>query len=718
MLRNYLSEEAESIICEADEIRGHRFRLLGYEGLDYGTIIDWHLDAVHGIRAPVRAAHKIHFLDYSHVGDHKVIWELNRHQHLVTLAKTWILTHEEQYVVELLDQWYGWQRANPYPLGINWASALEVAFRSLSWLWIRFLLTGCPAVPSRFEHDLMAALALNGSFIERYLSTYFSPNTHLLGELTALFFIGVLCPQISKAETWKGTGWNGLLLEAEHQVRSDGVYFEQSLYYHVYALDFFLHARALAVRNGMEVPQSFDAVLQRMLVFLGTMAQAGPSQSFGDDDGGRVFNPSRNRCEHLTDSLVLGAILFDREDLATAPVTEEALWIFGERALKFEGIQAAPPRLSNTSFEAAGIYVMASSHAYPQQMVIYAGPMGAGQAGHGHAHALSVTFSFDQRPWLIDPGTFVYTPCSSRNRFRGTAAHNTWTIDGLDQAEAKDLFSWGSVPAVRGEHWVIGETFALFAGSHSGYCRLADPVVHRRFVFYLKDHFWLVRDVLLGHGVHKCEGSWHFAPDLEVQKGRGAFVASVLRPSACGGSRLALVPAEGSAWNCGIATSGTSPVYGIEEPVPVVRMNRLVQLPTESALVIAPLFTPKDKPGSLARMQDSTSPADQANGYVYTEEGGSHFMFFSASKGDWRFDRWTSDADFLYCRMRGNELEHVIICGSSFAQFVGKTIFAHHKAVEWFERLFEKGVARVFSSDNDAADCSSALLPNCDTAVH
>ena len=100
----------------------------------------------------------------------------------------------------------------------------------------------------------MRALALNGRHIERYLSTYFSPNTHLLGEAVALFFIGTLCPQISSAEDWKKNGWRIVQEEILRQVRPDGVYFEQSLYYHVYALDFFLHARLLASRNGMKIP--------------------------------------------------------------------------------------------------------------------------------------------------------------------------------------------------------------------------------------------------------------------------------------------------------------------------------------------------------------------------------------------------------------------------------------------------------------------------------
>jgi hypothetical protein len=41
-------------------------------------------------------------------------------------------------------QWTHWHKENPYPKGMNWASSLEVAFRSLSWIWTFFLLQECP----------------------------------------------------------------------------------------------------------------------------------------------------------------------------------------------------------------------------------------------------------------------------------------------------------------------------------------------------------------------------------------------------------------------------------------------------------------------------------------------------------------------------------------------------------------------------------------------
>jgi hypothetical protein len=328
LLAKYLPEQAAAVLREADEICGHRFRLLGYENLSFHSPggqrkfneIDWHLDPLHGKRAPMEPWFRIPFLDFATVGDHKVTWELNRHQHLVVLAKAWLLSGDEKYVRELIAQWHSWIEGNPYPLGINWGSSLEVAFRSLSWIWIDHLLAGS-AGDAHPEHkaltaflaELVSALAFHGRYIERYLSTYFSPNTHLLGEAAALFILGTLYPQMPHAKRWARKGWEILVNEAGRQVRPDGVYFEQSLYYHVYALDFFLYARLLATINNVEIPLAFDSTLQKMLGVLEALAQTGPPEGFGDDDGGRLFNPRRNRTEQMTDPLALGALLYSRE---------------------------------------------------------------------------------------------------------------------------------------------------------------------------------------------------------------------------------------------------------------------------------------------------------------------------------------------------------------------------------------------------------------------
>ena len=715
LLREHLSGEAKRIVHEADEICAHRFRLLGFENVDYGPKIDWHLDAVHGKRAPLKPWYKIDFLNFSVVGDHKVTWELNRHQHLVTLAKASALSHEEAYATELIRQWYAWRLANPFPLGINWSSSLEVGFRSLSWLWVRFLLAECSAVPASFEQDLLQALALNGSYIERYLSTYFSPNTHLLGEAVALFFIGTLCPQIRLAERWRSCGWRMVLDEAERQVRSDGVHFEQALHYHVYALDFFLHARVLAGRNGLRVPLAFDATLGRMLDFLQAISQAGPPASFGDDDGGRVFDPSRNRGDHLTDPLAIGAILFERADLRSAvSLTEEALWLLGPQAVSCFAEPHPRPALNATSFEASGIHVMTSSERCAHRLVIDAGPMGTGRGGHAHADALSITMSFGGRPWLIDPGTFGYvTAGKERDYFRGTSAHNTLTVDGQDQAIPDGSFSWISVPDVHTERWLAGKTFSLFAGSHTGFCRLPDPVLHRRFVFHLHGGFWLVRDLVGGREPHRVDVSWHFASDLNVREVEGLFLAVPDRRGVAGDARLALVSAQEPGWTCALDWGEVSPVYGRKDRGPVLRMSGRICLPAECAMLIVPLLHPSDKPGSLTRMAEQS---DTVRAYAYDDDGSIHSMIFSSGHEGWTLGQWTSDAGFIYCRVRDGKLEHFILCDGSFATLSGQSVLTHFQKVERFEWLNQTGEGRVLTSDDESRrSFSEEVLQTCVT---
>ena len=346
LLRERMPQQAETIVKRAEKICRHRFDLLGYEDLDYGREIDWHSDRVHGKRAPHDLWFKIRYLDFASVGDAKVTWELNRHQHLVTLAKAYRLTKDLRFASELIVQWRHWQKVNPYPRGINWASSLEVAFRSLSWLWVYFLLEGTPAITPEFREQWQRAMALSGRHIELYLSTYFSPNTHLLGEAVALLFIGALCPELRSSSRWKRRGWEIVLRESERQVRPDGFYFEQSTYYDVYALDFLLHARVLASLNDMPFPPEYDRRLEQMLDALAVLCRAGAPTRWGDDDGGRVFDPQRNRAEHLSDPLAAGAVLFGRDDFKflAGGLREETLWLLGEQGVvEFDRLEAKQP---------------------------------------------------------------------------------------------------------------------------------------------------------------------------------------------------------------------------------------------------------------------------------------------------------------------------------------------------------------------------------------
>jgi hypothetical protein len=699
LIRQYLPAEASAIVNEADSVCRHRFRLLGYADLQYASEIDWHLDVVHGKRAPLKPWFRIDFLNSEEVGDHKIIWELNRHQHLVTLAKAWLLTRDDRFANELMSQWYGWRRANPYPLGINWASSLEVGFRSLAWLWVHHLLAGCPALRDTYRTDLLHGLALNGRHIERYLSTYYSPNTHLLGEATALFFIGVLCPQIPAASHWREKGLGILLEQAGRQVYADGVYFEQSLYYHVYALDLFLHTRLLAGLNHIEIPRSFDQVIEKMLAVLQALSQTGPPDGFGDDDGGRVFNPRRNRAEHMTDPLAIGAVLFSSEPLrASATLTEESIWLLGEQATGLIQQRSAKALDRAQSFRNGGIYISFRSGDCPQQLTIDAGPQGAMRCGHGHADALSIRLSLDGRAYLTDLGTFSYMG-SERNLFRGTGAHNTLRVDGLDQAVAQDPFSWSEVPSVHVDSWITGDTFTFFSGHHTGYLRLADPVLHQRFVVHLDGNFFLVRDVAQGSAPHEFEIFWHLAQGLTITRTGACFVASGGDRQGAG-TKLALVPPSAAEWNYEITPGYVSPAYGALLPAQVLRCSATLRLPAEHAMIVRALVQEHENAGELVCL--GTAPAGPT-AYEYRENRRSHLMIFADPQAKtWSFGDLASDARFIYYCCEGQRVSQFIACQGSYVRYREEPLLTFARMVEHFECCETNGRRQISSSDPES----------------
>jgi hypothetical protein len=699
LLREHLPEEAVSIVQEADCICRHEFHLLGYEKIDYGREIDWHYDAVHGKRSPLKPWFRINYLAFAEVGDHKIIWELNRHQHLVTLAKAWRLTGDCAYADELVQQWHSWRKANPYPIGINWASALEVAFRAMSWLWVRNLLAGCGNVPADFEADLLVALQVHGRYIERYLSTYFSPNTHLLGEAVGLFFLGTLCPEISAAERWRNQGWKIILEESERQVRPDGVYFEQALYYHVYALDFFLHARHLASENGRAIPEQFDNILKKMLDVVGALSEVGPIEGFGDDDGGRVFNPRRNRVECMSDPLALGSILYDCENHVASGLTEEAIWLFGDKAVEACGRPRAQAPAVSKAFDAGGIYLINDHEPCAQQMMIDAGPQGTRRSGHGHADALSIRLSVRERKLLVDAGTCCYiTDGEDRNSFRGTGAHNTLRVDGVDQAVPEGPFAWSSIPHVTAEAWLNGKTFDFFTGRHDGYNRLPEPVLHRRSVFHVKGGFWLVRDATEGNGSHHLESFWHFAPGLEVNEAQGVVLAGSSAAEDTERVRMALLFERKSTWKTEIGQGFVSPAYGLKQPAPVLKASVTTMLPEECAVLLLPVAG-KSIVGTFAALDEGAGRG--VRGYRYQTPHSTEFIFFARGNAPWTYGLWASDASLLYCRLEAGRLAHVIMVAGSFAEWDGRRFVSHPSVPESFEWSDRPGLSTTSSSADD-----------------
>ena len=694
LLKEAFPEQAKHIILQAEIVCRHHFDLLGYENLDYGAKIDWHSDVVHGKRAPRKPWFKVNYLDFGEVGDSKITWELNRHQHFVVLAKAYCLSGNDKFAREIFAEWSHWHKENPYPIGLNWASSLELAYRSLAWMWTFFLLQQCPLFTSELRRQWIAALNLSGRHIETYLSTYFSPNTHLLGEALALFFIGTLFPQLPSASSWQRCGWNILQREATEQVRPDGFYFEQSTYYHVYAVDIFLHARILASQNGVQISPAFDQILQRMLNALMLLGRAGIPTRIGDDDGGRLFDPLRNRAEHLLDPLATGAVLYQRGDfnaVAAAP-REETLWLLGAKSLSaFDALPSQKVSSASTALPDSGLYLMTDGES-KQQLLIEAGPLGSGRGGHAHAAALNVSLIRNGHELLLDPGSFEYVGDSGeRARLRGTGVHNTMQVDQRDQAEAAGPFSWSSAPRVKVEQWITGRQFDLFKGSHDGYSRLSSPVIHRRWVFHRKGKFWLVRDLAEGRGSHALSIAWHIGPALSL----AASDKSLFTGEA---GSLALLSAEGQGWSQSVSRELWSPAYGRADRASVLTFTAATELPADFATLLIAGESLSADLGQFVKIHGSAGAGVCA--YRYSDSQNEHCFFFADHPAQWTVGTWASDAEFLYFSFdRETHTRTLILCNGSYADAGGHRLLSCSKRIHYAEVLSSGATVELFSSD-------------------
>jgi hypothetical protein len=708
--RALLPPQVESLLERANRICRHEFDLLGYVGVSYGREIDWSRDAIHGREAPLIPWYRIDLFDFSRVGDPKITWELNRHQHLVTLAKAWWLTADDRFVCELFAQWQSWIDQNPYPLGINWTSSLEVGFRSISWLWVRALLAEHALFSPGLRRRMSEALALHGAHIRRYLSTYSSPNTHLLGEAVALLFIGLLCPEIAASEQWRELGWKIVQEQLQRQVLPDGMHFEQSTYYHVYALDFFLHSRLLAARNGLVIPGEYDSALERMLEILASLCATGDPPRFGDDDGGRLFDGQRNRAGHLADPLPTGAVLFGREDWKQpgSHVREETLWLLGAEAVRqFE--QLRPNHFSPVNFfPHAGIYRFADSHS---ELILDAGPLGTGSGGHGHADALSLAWKIHGQEVLCDPGTYTYSEANGRNRWRSTAAHNTLEIDERSQSDPAGPFAWRNLAESVVTLSTSGEGFAFLRAGHNGYARLQEPAVHTRCLYHSDNDLLLVRDVVEGSGTHKLRLSWHLASDLSPRWCSDSHIVleSAGRTIAC------LHFPEDSSWHRTLEESFISPAYGVREKAPVLRLTRTGALPAETATVLVPATLTSE---NLSLHYDQSASATGGVAIYQLRRGRLLDRFvFNAGRCTWKLEDWVSDAEFFRVQLTNDELTSVCAISVSGLSLRGREILNQADRLEWLD--WKKGTRPSLSSTGDGriADVLGNLLAHANPAA-
>jgi Heparinase II/III N-terminus/Heparinase II/III-like protein len=422
-----------------------------------------------------------------------------------------------------------------------------------------------PVVTPRFFGKLLHSLHAQVEFLCANLTP---KRNHRTLELHAIFLAGVAFPELRRAAFWREFALRETLNNLRADLLADGVHCELSTDYHHLALRNWLNVRRLAAAHGVTVPAEMDALLESALEFsMHVHKPDGIVPALSDGDA-RSFLPL----------LAQGAQLFGRDDMR---------WVATRAA------QGRPPARTALHFAASGYSVLrsrwgegAADFAAAQHLVFDSGPLGEGN--HGHFDCLSFELAAAGRSLIVDPGRFTYSEApigdSAENwrvMFRGTAAHNTVSVDAKNQTrylpkiikEASRHASGsvrhkvaGPAPEAALMEFAQAPGFALLHGRAASH---EYDAVHERCIAMIDGLYWIVGDALRAPTEHHYLLNFQLGPEAwgrtELGPRRPGLGVQVWSPN------LMLAQPHRPAVHAVLADAWVSPRYGEKRQAPALR---------------------------------------------------------------------------------------------------------------------------------------------------
>lgn len=495
--------------------------------------------------------------------DIRVLWELNRFGHAITFARAYAMTSDVRYAETFFLHVESWIEQNPYGRGANWNCAMEVALRAINLLAAFDLFRKSAPCTEALLLLMLKFFDQHGRFIrDNNEFSYLATSNHYLSDVIGLFWIGTLLPELESAAHWREFGLSETLREMDKQILPDGSDFEASTGYHKFVAEMFLFTFMLARNNGTEVPRKYWNKLRSMLEYVRTILRPdGRGPLIGDADGSQIVPVVKRDADDMAYLLELGAVVFDEPKLS-------------ERSA------------GSAAFPDAGAYILRDGDLFLHFNANDSGIHGRGS--HGHNDALSIEVSALGRPFIVDPGSYVYNfDRDARHEFRSTAYHSTVMIDGVEQnTMSADLpFILGNEAKPRVLDWETSPERDIVVAEHYGYRRLASPVTHRRRVAFEKQQrFWRVTDNFAGTGTHMFDLSFHIGPGLTVDSIDPVTVS--LRDDV--GRRL-LIRLNGSSTAPSVIAAFRSTNYGHKEPTQILRWTQKTEARFDATFYLVPV---------------------------------------------------------------------------------------------------------------------------------
>lgn len=362
-----------------------------------------------------------------------------------------------------------WIIGNPPGKGTGW-EPYPTSLRIVNWL--KWALAG-----NALTEDAIASLAVQTRWLTQRIEWHLLGN-HLFANAKALVFAGLYFTG-EEAQSWLERGLMILEREIPEQIGPDGGQFELSPMYHAIALEDILDLINIAQAYGRDdLATSWRMRIPSMLRWLEVMSHP---------DGDLAF--------------------FNDTAIGIAPSNAELRDYASRLDIHATGIMPSLTHLESSGYVRmeVGPYTLLADLALigPDYL-----------PGHAHADTLSFELSWGKHRVFVNSGTSEYGTGSERLRQRGTAAHNTIIVEGLNSSEVWSGFRVGRRARPQAISVGVDERGGHFAqATHDGYRDLPGrPLVSRR--FELNEWRLLITDTISTNA--QAEARFHLHPLVSV----------------------------------------------------------------------------------------------------------------------------------------------------------------------------------------------------------
>lgn len=564
---NITDDEKNAIISLADKTLNNTFNYLGSGDCKLDPI-NWSQDFKSGYVWPVgRYYKKYRQVDLSNNADVKVPRELSRSHFLLHLALAYQFTNDDKYARKAFELIEDWIDNNPLMYSINWGCAMDVAIRAVNWIWALPLLESYK-VPKETSDKINGSLYQHGWFIyHNFEGNYFNYNhNHYFSDLVGLIHISLLFKGGKQADKWFKYSLHAFYREVRLQVLPSGMSFEGSTNYNRLLVELIIPTLVILKRNGVDVPPDIWGRLESMFDSIMNIAMPnGEVPIIGDQDNGRCLPWGAEPLNDERYLMSVGAVLFERSDFKAAGNGYNVYCaMFGDEDSKntFDSIVAEPATLKSRFYRDAGFAITRSGNDY---LLFNADNQGMYRdtgttVSHTHCDWFSFVLAVNGIPFIVDPGSYVYSSdASERNRFRSTAMHNTLVVNGENQEKVNHKTLWDyrrkSHPVI--EFWRSDSDKDTIACCHESYNWLGGETRHKRKVeFEKKTSRWIIEDVLESTSVREMTLYYHLDVDVDVKVDDNIVTLSR------GGQVLALEIKCNSTFRISVSDSHISKCYG------------------------------------------------------------------------------------------------------------------------------------------------------------